>query len=128
MSEAFRRRLGPRGFSTPVSTWLGIWRRSARARPPERSAMSEHTFYDTVIFALSLNTVDRDHTSCRDLLDVDNGRIGWCIVLSAITRGEATLHEYLNQLEQRCAMQGVDWLEVGQESVGEMMRQKRAIK
>lgn len=90
--------------------------------------MAERAFYDTVVFVLSLNPRDGDHAYCRDLLDVDSGKIVWCIVLSAITRGETTLHEYLNQLEQRCAMQGVDWLEVQQEQLAEVMRKKRAIK
>jgi hypothetical protein len=90
--------------------------------------MAERAFYDTVVFVLSLNPRDGDHAPCRDLLDVDSGKIAWCIVLSAITRGEATLHEYLNQLEQRCAVQGVDWLEVRQEHLAELIRKKRAVK
>jgi predicted nucleic acid-binding protein len=90
--------------------------------------MPERAFYDTVIFALSINQADEDHDPCRALLDVDSGAITWSIVLSVITRGEATLHEYLDQLEQRCAMQGVEWLEVRQEDLGEVMRKKRATK
>jgi predicted nucleic acid-binding protein len=90
--------------------------------------MPERAFYDTVIFALSINPADGDHLHCRALLDVDSGTITWCLVLSVITRGEATLHEYLDQLEQRCAMQGVEWLEVRQEDIGEAMRKKRVVK
>jgi hypothetical protein len=90
--------------------------------------MAERAFYDTVIFALSLNPGDRDHTSCRGLLDTDSGRITWAIVLSAISRGEATLHEYLDQLEQRCAVQGVEWFEVPVSDISEAMRQNRATK
>lgn len=90
--------------------------------------MPERAFYDTVIFALSINRADADHDHCRALLDVDSGTITWCLVLSVITRGEASLHEYLDQLEQRCAMQGVEWLEVRQEDIGDVMRKKRAVK
>jgi hypothetical protein len=72
--------------------------------------MPERAFYDTVIFALSLNTRDADNKACRDLLDIDSGGVTWCIVISSISRGESTLYEYLNQLEQRCAAQGVSWI------------------
>jgi hypothetical protein len=90
--------------------------------------MTTRAFYDTVIFELSLNHRDADHAPCRALLDVDGGTVAWCIVISAVTRGEATLHEYLNELERRCAMQGVEWLEVRSEDIGLGLRQKRPLK
>jgi predicted nucleic acid-binding protein len=90
--------------------------------------MDDRAFYDTVVFVLSLNADDGDHPSCRDLLDIEGGGVTWCIVLSAITRGEATLHEYLSQLEQRCAAQGVEWRQVEQEHIKEAMKRSRAVK
>ncbi len=90
--------------------------------------MSERAFYDTVVFVLSLNAKDPDGPACGALLDIESGGVLWGIVLSAITRGEATLEEYLNQLEQRCALQGVEWVEVGQDQVSELMRKARALK
>src|SRR6185369_6100067 len=113
---AFPGRRGPGASSTQVWNWRAISRSDAGARRA-RSPMPERAFYDTVIFALSINPADGDHVHCRALLDVDSGTITWCLVLSVITRGEATLHEYLDQLEQRCAMQGVEWLEVRQEEI-----------
>jgi hypothetical protein len=88
--------------------------------------MDERAFYDTVVFALSLNARDPDHAACSAL--VDAGTIRWCIVMSSITRGEATLHEYLNQVEQRCVAQGIVWIEVTQEQVGDALRRSRAVK
>ena len=90
--------------------------------------MLERAFYDTVVFLLSLNQADPDHASCRSLLDVDSGTITWCITLSVITRAEATLDEYLDQLEQRSAMQGVDWREVQEDDIRAAMRRNRAVK
>jgi hypothetical protein len=90
--------------------------------------VAERAFYDTVIFELSLNRRDPDHPACRELLDVENGGVVWTIVVSAITRGEATIQEYLDQLELRCAQQGIEWVEVRQEQVMEAMRRARAIK
>ena len=90
--------------------------------------MAERAFYDTVIFALSLNTGDRDHDVCRSLLDTDSGQITWAVVLSAITRGEATLGEYLDQLEQRCSAQGIEWIEVPVAHIADGMRRKRVVK
>ena len=85
-------------------------------------------FYDTVIFALSLNRSDPDYTACRDLVDVDSTSITWSIVLSAITRGEASLNEYVSQLEQRCALQGVEWIEVPQDEIARALKEGRAVK
>lgn len=86
--------------------------------------MAERAFYDTVIFKLSLNRQDPDHEACRALLDVESGGVVWGIVISAITRGEAPIWEYLDQLEQRCALQGVEWIEVRQEEITEEMRRR----
>lgn len=90
--------------------------------------MAERAFYDTVVFALSLNTSDPDYAPCSSLLDVDGGAITWCIVISSITRAEASLREYLDQLELRCVAQGVAWMEVHQDQVSEALRAKRALK
>jgi hypothetical protein len=90
--------------------------------------MTARAFYDTVIFELSLNHRDVDHAPCRALLDVDGGAVAWCIVISAVTRGEATLSEYLDELERRCAMQGVEWLEVRSEDISATVRQRRPLK
>ena len=89
---------------------------------------AERAFYDTVIFELSLNRQDPDHPACRELLDIESGGVAWGIVVSAITRGEASIREYLDQLELRCAQQGVEWVEVKQEQVAEAMRRARALK
>jgi hypothetical protein len=88
----------------------------------------ERAFYDTVIFVLSLNRRDPDHPACVELLAIESGGVTWSIAVSAITRGEATLREYLDQLELRCAQQGVEWVEVKQEQVAEAMRRARATK
>ena len=85
-------------------------------------------FYDTVIFNLSLNKADADHEACRALLDIDSAAITWCIVISAITRGEASLDEYLDQLEQRCALQGVAWVEVSAPEIAAVAKIHRSLK
>lgn len=90
--------------------------------------MAERAFYDTVIFVLSLNQRDPDHPACRDLLDVGSDGVAWGIVVSAITYGETSLQEYLDQLELRCAQQGVEWVKVEQEQVAEVMRRARTTK
>lgn len=90
--------------------------------------MAERAFYDTAIFMLSLNARDPDYSACRGLVDVDSGGVVWAIVLSDITRAESTLREYLDQLEMRCAQQGVAWVEVKQDEVKQAMRSKRALK
>lgn len=83
-------------------------------------------FYDTVIFNLSFNKTDPDHEACAALLDIDG--ITWCIVISAITRGEASLDEYLNQLEQRCALQGVEWVEVSSSEIAAVAKEQLKLK
>jgi predicted nucleic acid-binding protein len=83
-------------------------------------------FYDTVIFVLSLNTADPDHALCRDLLDTNT--ITWSIAVSAITRGEASIHEYLDQLEQRCALQGIEWFEISSKDIAATAKQYRSLK
>lgn len=85
-------------------------------------------FYDTVIFVLSLNPADEDNAACRDLLDVDSPALTWAIIISAITRAEATIQEYLDQLEQRCALQGVEWVEVPQQTIAATMKGLRQLK
>lgn len=92
------------------------------------TASSTRAFYDTVIFLLSLNPRDVDSAACRGLLDVDSPSFTWSIIISAITRAEATLHEYLDQLEQRCALQGVEWIEVSQQAIAAVMKQQRQLK
>ena len=89
---------------------------------------SARAFYDTVIFLLSLNQGDRDHEACLALVDVDSAAVTWAILISAITRAEASLHEYLDQLEQRCALQGVEWVEVTQQEIAVEMKQRRQLK
>lgn len=89
---------------------------------------SARAFYDTVVFLLSLNQGDRDHEACRALVDVDRAAVTWSILISAITRAEASLHEYLDQLEQRCALQGVEWVEVSQREIAAEMKQRRPLK
>ncbi len=85
-------------------------------------------FYDTVIFVLALNKGDPDHKPCQALLDIDSASLTWSIIISAITRAEATLHEYLDQLEQRCALQGVEWIEIPQTAIAATMKQRRQLK
>lgn len=85
-------------------------------------------FYDTVIFNLSLNEADADYQACAALLDIDSAAITWCIVISAITRAEASLDEYLNQLEQRCALQGVEWVEVSSPEIAAVAQKQRSLK
>lgn len=90
--------------------------------------MLERAFYDTAIFLLSLNTADKDNKACRALLDIEGGGITWCIIISEISRGEATIREYLDQLEQRCALQGVEWIEVMLEDITGEVRKKPSLK
>lgn len=85
-------------------------------------------FYDTVIFVLSLNKGDADSDACRALLDIDSPSLTWSILLSVITRAEATLHEYLDQLEQRCALQGVEWVEIPTSTIAATMKKQREVK
>lgn len=86
---------------------------------------STRAFYDTNIFLLAINTADPDNKACHALLDIDT--VTWRIILSAITRGEATLHEYLDQLEQRCALQGVEWVEVPQSAIAATIKQHKTL-
>ncbi|MBK7823673.1 hypothetical protein [Nannocystis sp.] len=81
-----------------------------------------------MIFVLSLNQGDSHSEPCRALLDVDSPSLTWSIIISAITRAEATLHEYLDQLEQRCALQGLEWIEVPQTAIAATMKQQRQLK
>ena len=86
------------------------------------TASRTRAFYDTVIFVLSLNPADEDSAACRDLLDVDSPSLTWAIIISAITKAEATIQEYLDQLELRCALQGIEWVEVPQQTIAATMK------
>jgi hypothetical protein len=88
--------------------------------------MVELPFLDTCIFLLSLNEGDAAHKNCRALLDIE--RIKWPVCLSAITRAEATISEYLDTLEVRCAVQGIDWIEVPMEKVKQVAKKYQALK
>lgn len=88
--------------------------------------MSTCAFYDTVVFLLSLNRGDPAHGACRALLAIDS--VTWTIALSAISRGEASIDEYLSQLEQQCALQGVEWREVAMDQISAAVKRNAGLK
>jgi hypothetical protein len=68
------------------------------------------SFYDTVVFVLSLNSTDPDYRFCAEL--VDARYIRWCVALSDVTLGESTVGVYVEKLLVEWAFQGIAFSQV----------------
>lgn len=90
--------------------------------------MAARAFYDTNIFvtAAGRNPDAAERRACAALLEIEQVR--WEIALSEISRAEATIREFLDALEIRCAAQGVPWIEVKMNEINAAMRQFPAFK
>ena len=83
-------------------------------------------FYDTCICLLAQNPADRDHASCALL--VDSREITWSVGFSEVSRGEATIGEYLDWFIRTCALQGIECREIKMPAIKAEQRGRLALR
>lgn len=80
-------------------------------------------YYDTTVFRIALNPGDLDYCYCAQLVDLRV--IRWPIAFSEISRGEASIGEWLDRFHVGCVANGIDVKEVIQ---SEIKLSKRGLK